>query len=88
MNVGEKTEVIPKKLVVIEGAYSMHPEFREYYDFSVFLDISPRLQRERVLQRNPDMAERFFEQWIPLERKYFSGMNIKEQCDMQIIIAE
>lgn len=89
MNIGEKVEVAPKKLVVIEGAYSMHPQFRKYYDFSVFLDISSRLQKERILHRNPQpMAQRFFDQWIPLERKYFSGMSIKEQCDMQITITE
>lgn len=86
MNIGERVEEVPKKLVVIEGAYSMHPQFRQYYDFSVFLDISSQLQKERILRRNPNMAQRFFEQWIPLERKYFSGMDIKEQCDMNINI--
>ncbi len=80
--------IIPKKLVVIEGVYSMHPDLSDYYDLSVFLDISPKLQRERILRRNyPQMAERFFETWIPLEEKYFSAMNIKEQCDIVISIA-
>ena len=45
-------KINPGKLTVIEGAYSMHPKFSGYYDFSVFLDISPELQRERILRRN------------------------------------
>jgi uridine kinase len=84
----EPIQITPKKLVVIEGAYSMHPDLAGYYDLSVFLDISPELQRERILHRNtPEMAKRFFETWIPLEETYFSEMNIKEQCDMVIRIA-
>ncbi|MBR3869535.1 MAG: hypothetical protein IKM66_09505 [Clostridia bacterium] len=87
MSLGESVTVMPKKLIVTEGAYSMHPELASYYDFSVFLDISPELQKKRITQRNtPSLAERFFNEWIPLEREYFSAMNIKEQCDMVISV--
>lgn len=86
MSLGESVTVIPKKLTVIEGAYSMHPYFGEYYDLSVFLDIAPYLQRERILKRNPDMADRFFGEWIPYERAYFDGTNIKQRCDIVIAV--
>ena len=80
-------EIKPEKLTVIEGAYSMHPAFSEYYDFSVFLDISADLQRERILKRNsPHMAERFFNEWIPLENTYFSATDVKKRCGMCIEI--
>lgn len=80
-------KVTPKKLTVIEGAYSMHPELEEYYDFSVFLDITPELQRERILKRNsPMMAERFFTEWLPFELQYFEKMQVKERCDLIIRI--
>lgn len=70
-----------KRLIVIEGAYSTHPEFGKYYDFSVFLEITPEKQKERILKRNtPDKAERFFEEWIPMEQKYFNAFRVKEQC--------
>lgn len=79
------TVVIPKQLTVIEGAYSMHPYFERYYNLSVFLDISPELQRERILKRNsPQSAQNFFEKWIPLENRYFESMNIKDRCDLII----
>lgn len=87
MTIEEPEYIIPEKLVVIEGVYSMHPRLAKYYDFSVFLDIDPDLQRERILDRNsPEMAKRYFEQWIPMENKYFSAFNIKEQCDINIKI--
>ena len=74
-------KVISKKLTIIEGAYSMHPDLADYYDFSVFLDISPELQKKRIVKRNsPEFAERFFKEWIPLEQIYFSKMKVKERC--------
>lgn len=81
------TEVAPERLTVIEGAYSMHPSLSEYYDISVFLDISPELQRKRIAVRNsPQFAERFRNEWIPLENVYFSQMQVKQRCSMRIEI--
>lgn len=77
----------PKKLNVIEGSYSMHPKLAEKYDFGVFLEISPKLQEERIRNRNsPKLAERFFEEWIPKEQKYHEIMKVKERCDLCIKI--
>ena len=79
--IGEPITVAPKRLTVIEGAYSMHPELADGYDYSVYLDISPELQRELILKRNPaPLAQRFFDEWIPLENRYFEGMRVKERC--------
>ena len=79
--IGEAVSVEPKRLTVIEGVYSMHPELADSYDYSVYLDITPELQRERILKRNPaPLAKRFFEEWIPLENRYFEGMRVKERC--------
>lgn len=74
-------------LNVIEGAYSMHPELAKYYDLSVFLDITPELQKARITKRNaPELAKRFFTEWIPMEQRYFEYGKIKENCDMVISI--
>lgn len=81
----DPVEINPKSLVVVEGAYSMHPELAVFYDFSVFLEISPELQKERIRERNsPCDAKRFWEKWIPLEEVYFSKFEIKEKCDVVI----
>lgn len=79
--------VTPKGLVIIEGAYSMHPQLSKYYDFSVFLNIDGEKQRERILKRNSqELAKRFFEEWIPLERIYFEKTDIENRCDLVIDI--
>lgn len=82
-------KVATKELTIIEGAYSMHPALSDYYDLSVFLDVSPELQRKRIQKRNtPQMAKQFFERWIPLEETYFCKTKVKQRCDMVISICE
>ena len=68
-------------LTVIEGAYSMHPELCGYYDLSVFLCVSPDTQRQRISKRNPKLADRFFNEWIPMEEAYFDAFNVVNKCD-------
>ena len=76
-----------ERLTVIEGAYSMHRDLAMYYGLSVFLDIPSDLQRERIRLRNsPETAERYCNEWIPLEERYFREWNIKEKCDMIVKI--
>lgn len=78
----------PSKLNIIEGAYSMHPELEKYYNLSVFLDITPELQKARITKRNtPELAARFFTEWIPMEQRYFEHMKVKENCDIVITIS-
>jgi uridine kinase len=87
IRLSEEIQISPKNLVVVEGAYSMHPELEKFYDFSVFLDISHEQQRERILHRNsPELAQRFFNEWIPFENKYFEKTRIKQRCDVTIQI--
>jgi len=70
-------------LTVVEGAYSMHPDLRGYYDLSAFLKVAPELQKQRILGRNsPEMQQRFFEVWIPMERRYFENMDVERNCDL------
>lgn len=88
MEITDGCVIEPKKLVITEGAYAMHPELAGFYNLSVFLEISPELQRERILRRNgSEKAKQFFEEWIPLENAYFSGTDIQKRCDLTIRIA-
>ena len=69
-------------LVVVEGAYSMRPEFRSIYDLSVCLLVSDELQKERLLAREGEEKYRNFEKlWMPLEHKYLSYYRIPSICD-------
>ena len=81
----EAREIVPKALVFVEGAYSMHSALGEYYDMSVFLDISTELQCARIEARNtPEMQERFFSTWIPMEQAYFAAANPKGRSDLVV----
>lgn len=75
--------VVPKKLTVIEGVYSLHRDLAPYYDLKVFSDISADTQRARILARNgAEFAQRFFTEWIPLEEKYFAACAVRERADI------
>lgn len=77
----EKGFVPYNKLVVIEGAYSLHPHFGDRADLAFFLEISDELQIERIRNRNGEwMLKRFVEEWIPMEHKYFEAFRIKEKA--------
>lgn len=76
---------VNKKIIIVEGVYSMHPKFINYYDFKVFLSIDRETQKSRILARsNEFMLNRFITEWIPLEDKYFSFYNVKNLVDMII----
>ena len=76
-------ELIPKPLTIVEGAYSLHPALADCYDLSVFLRITPELQRQRILKRNgPEGAEQFFSRWVPLEEAYFKATDPASRCDL------
>jgi hypothetical protein len=53
------------------------------------LDIEPNYQRERILIRNSQaLAKRFFDEWIPLERRYFEGDKVRERADIVFSISK
>ena len=72
-----------KRINIIEGSYSMHPLLADYYDFGIFLEIDPEQQKNRIEKRNSkELAQRFFDTWIPMEEKYHKGMRVKERCSL------
>ncbi len=78
---GELCYVPRKPLMIVEGAYALHPYFGEYYDFSVFLDVDSEVQMERIIKRNPNPGM-FRDRWIPLEQIYFQAFSIREKADL------
>lgn len=66
----------PKKVIIIEGSYSCHQEFKNYSDLSIFLSVDSKTQIQRIRERNGEkMLTRFQNEWIPLEEKYFDNLN-------------
>ena len=71
-----------KQLNIIEGTYSHHPYFGNPYDLKICLTVSPKVQRQRILERPEFLHRRFFEEWIPMENRYLKDFQIPEICDI------
>ena len=67
--------VTSKKLNIVEGTYSHHPYFGDPYDLKILLTVDEDTQRLRILDRPAFLHKRFFEEWIPMENRYFSALN-------------
>ncbi len=68
--------------LIIEGSYSHHPILKEYIDYKIFIDIKKDEQRKRIINRNKDNYEDFFNIWIKREEDYFNTLKIRENCDL------
>lgn len=74
-------------IMIIEGAYSIHPLFESVYDLKVFCDIDKDTQKDRIVNRNGTEGYiNFRDRWIPMEEKYFSKLGIREKCDYIVSI--
>lgn len=78
----------PIGVTLIEGSYSHHPYFDEAYQkldvIKVFVWVEEAEQQRRLANRNPLMLERFQNQWIPLEKKYFKAYDMKARADFAL----
>ena len=85
MAIGEGKKIIPGRLCIVEGSYSLHPGLEAAYDLKLLLSISPAAQAERILRRNgPQMLGRFMNEWIPMENLYFKATRIEARSDVHI----
>ena len=66
--------VTPKRLNSIEGTYSHHPYFGNPYDLKILLTVDDETQRRRIQDRPEFLHKRFFEEWIPMENRYFDTL--------------
>lgn len=79
----EKRHIKGNGLIIVEGAYTFRPEFRDLYDLKVFMSIDSETQLMRILQRSgAEKLEAFKEKWIPMEKKYFETYGIEAIADI------
>lgn len=82
---GEPIQVKAKKLTIVEGTYSLHPELRDAYDLKIFLSIDRDTQLKRIRDRNgEEKLKQFVSKWIPLENMYFNKLGIKALCNINV----
>lgn len=68
----EEIIITPNKTVLVEGCYSLLPEFRDFYDLKIWLECSTTTARERALNRDGGEKDRqvWEEVYIPNEESY------------------
>ena len=76
-------KVHPTKIAIIEGSYSCHPDFSDFYDYKIFLSLDKARQWQRLSNRetSKDLAG-FAKYWIPMEERYFQTYQIQSKCDL------
>ncbi len=78
---GRRVQVEPKRLNIVEGAYSVHPYFQDKYDLAFFLEVDSEEQLKRLEKRNgAERLKRFVSEWIPKEIAYFEAFDIRRKC--------
>lgn len=86
-----RPEVIvpPGGLILVEGSYSQHPALWESYDLRIFLTCSPEEQTARLRRRcGEELLQRFRQEWIPLEERYFEAFAPDRQADLALDTTE
>lgn len=85
MRINGSREVKSPDYRIVEGSYSLHPEFGDYADIRVFSNVEAEEQLRRVRVRDGERAAQIFaSRWIPMEEKYFAYFKIAEKCDLTI----
>ena len=77
-----RRKISNQRMLVVEGAYAMRENFRDIYDYRIFMKLSPGEQENRIIRRNgKEMWQMFREKWIPMENRYFQQLPVEEICD-------
>lgn len=71
-----------RRVNIVEGAYSLHPELRDFYTLRIALRTESETQLERLKARDPDKLDDFLTRWIPLEEQYFAATDLYSGADL------
>jgi uridine kinase len=77
-----------KPVLIIEGAYALHPSLAGLYGLTVFVSCDPQTQLARLGARAPDRLGRFVAEWIPAEERYFERYRIPEAAEVKLDTSE
>lgn len=78
----KQCEIKQKPLWIVEGSYSLRPEWQPLYDIKICMGISREEQLRRLAARNAGRFNDFVDRWIPMEEQYFAFYQIAKHCDI------
>ena len=73
----------PRKLVVVEGVYSLRPELRPHYTVTLYVDTPRERRRERLLSRSYEDVS-WVEHWMASEDWYEEHERPKDHADLVV----
>lgn len=83
LKIGRAAHIGNSGIIVIEGAYCLHPGMPNISNLKIFFSVGREEQLRRIALRNGKEAlKSFSEKWIPFEERYFEAFSIIEKCDM------
>ena len=87
VSLGEKIRIENKRTIIVEGVYSCHRELTPYYDVKIFLSVDKETQLKRLKRRSSkQIFEKFKNEWIPLEEKYFEEYKTEYFADLKFTL--
>jgi uridine kinase len=74
------SDIQPNAVVIVDGVFLLRRDLRQYWDYSIWLQIDWDTMIERATKRDvawvgsaEEVAERYREFWIPTHRFYETG---------------
>ena len=81
MDFDGEAKIAAAPIVIVEGAYAMHPRFGDYADVTAFFSVPPEEQKRRILARNgPEKWPDFRDRWIPMENAYHAAFDTRARA--------
>ena len=83
MDYAGSIELIDCDLILIEGVYSHHPKWRDVLNLRIYCHADFEIRLMRIEKRDgQNKLERFINEWIPMEDKYFHAFSIRNESDI------
>ena len=78
-----ETHLEPNKVLILEGVYAFHPDFRDLVDYSVLVETQDAERTRRLLAREGEISD-WERQWHRAEDWYFAALSRAEDFDVVI----
>lgn len=75
--------VRPEGIIIIEGVYSHRPQWKKYFSFRIWLEMSASLRMERMRQRSANTTIEML-CWQRTEKWYMETVNPAGSADMVV----
>lgn len=85
MNYVTQIDAEPNQVMIVDGTYSQHIEYRSIYDLKVFFDIDDYSQQANIIStKGEDYYYALKSSWLIMDQMYFEHSEIKDKSDLVI----